>query len=508
MLLRTLLIFAVLVGCGQKTGGRGRITVAQDISHIVSLDPAEAYDILGTEIIFDVYRRLFTNINGVFRKDLLKHYEFLQGGRLLRLSLKTNQSFASGNPVTANDVVYSLQRVIFLQKKASCMLAALGLNCDNIRRLVRYVDEYTVEIMLPKKIEEHLVLSCLSSAAASIVDSEVLKKHTQDDDYGHKWLRSSYAGGGPLMLGVWTPHELIILKKNKYYTGFAKVRFTALIIHHISDPASRLAMLHNGEVDMIRGVPSEYLATLCRKKYQIAKTQSGTMWYLNLNQKNQYLRNPDVQKAIRMLVRHSDIIDAFGENLAVELHTIIPPGFEGYRNDLQHPPYNAEAARALIHAAYGKNIELEIDVPHLAAGRAIQKAFAKGGIDLRINYHDNARIIQRLQARNHQISLKYFAPDFANPHTFFSMFVADPGLVSWRNSINTSGLKEKLRRMTRAEKEERLRLYAEIQERFFEKPVIVLAQTFDATVAGRNIKGLGTMCEMTAMHQHTLEKGS
>ena len=475
-----------LVGCGPSGDkkGKGRIFVAQDVAAVVSLDPAEVYETVGVEILFNVYRHLFSSSGDSVEKDLVESYEFLKGGRVLRIKLCKNQYFASGNPVTAGDVVYSLHRVVFLQKKASYMLSNLGFTPDNVKKLVRYVDEYTVEIALPKKLNERLILCCLASSATAIVDSELLKKHTEDDDYGHKWLRTSYAGGGPLVLAVWQPNEAVILKKNQWYVGQHDVSFTALIVRHVPDPETRMAMLERGEVDIIRGIPAEYVSALDTSRYAIVRCGSEVE-YLNLNQKNEYLRNPKVQKAIRLLINFPGLIKAFGEELTDPLHTLIPRGFEGYIEGLILPTYDPEQARALIHEEYGKDIELELDITKLSVGRALQAAFAPGGISIKLNYYDNQQVIERLQARKHTLSLKSFAPDFADSSTFFTIFIADPGVVAWRNSISTEGLREKIRRITRASKQERLRLYREVQERFFEKPIIMVAQTYGVAIINK-----------------------
>lgn len=502
---RVLVVIAALLGCTPSSKKNNRIFIAQDIAPITSLDPGSAYEVSTVALLLNIYRRLFYVSNEKIANDLVESYRVLNKGKTLRVQIKRNQFFASGNPVTAQDVVYSVRRTIMLQRTPSLMLAPLGYLPENVSQSVRYVDRYTVDFVLSKTVSEDILLSCLASSAACILDSELIKKHTVDEDYGAAWLEKAYAGGGPLMLGVWHPREVITLKKNQWYSGPFRVSFNLLMIRHVSNPSARLSMLESGEVDVACGLRQEQI-DLAESKYQIFKHQSGTIWYLNLNQRNAYLRNPFVQKAIRLLINYEKVRVAFGSGIADTLHTLVPSNFEGYVNDLPCEKFDPESAKQIIHENYGHDIELDLAVYDLAVGQVLQQDFAKGGIRLRLNYCEKKDTTDQVDNRKHTLVLKHFSPDFPHTYSFLSIFVSNPGLMAYRNSLNMEELQSKMIAMTTADKPKRKLLYREIQEAFLKKPLIILAETKQAFAISHKIKNFGSSVEVATIHYFVLEK--
>ena len=497
-------MISILISCGKRADQENTIFVAQDISSVSTLDPAESYNSATTEILANAYRRLFRGCNNKIVNDLAESYKFLQNGRVLRIKLRKNIVFASGNPVTADDVIFSITRLICLGKTPAEIIDPLGYTPENVHNNIRYFDDHTVDFEFPKKVSQSVVLACLSSLGVSIVDSITVKRHSVGGDYGNGWLRTAYAGGGAFVIASWKPGESVTLKKNTKYER--PISIDGVVFRHVDDVATRSLLLQRGEVDIATGLPAEYVEQLGQKGYKLLRRNQGIVWFLNMNQKNPYLRNPKIQQAIRHLINYKEIAQVFGAGIADPLPTLIPRGFDGYTSEFSVPEFDPCKAKRLVHEAFGKDIELEMDVYHLAVGQAMQSVFAKGGIRLKLNYCDNKQAIARLRSRTHTMSLKHMGPDLLDSLTYITVFVSNPGVVAWRNHIDNSDIEGLVERLTSCSKEEKPQLYKEIQRRFLQKPLVVLAQDYGTVVFSKDVKNIGHSSEIFGLHFEYMQK--
>ena len=106
-------------------------------------------------------------------------------GRTFTLKIRKGLRFHSGNPVTARDAAYSLQRVIRLDKTPAFIVSQLGWTKDNVGDLVRAVDAATLQLTITKDFAPTFVLNCLSAGVGSVVDMKEVQQHERDGDLGY-----------------------------------------------------------------------------------------------------------------------------------------------------------------------------------------------------------------------------------------------------------------------------------------------------------------------------------
>src|SRR3546814_2240895 len=113
------------------------LVVAKNIDDIVSLDPAQAFEFSGGEVLNNVYENLVqyeaedtTRLAG----GIAESWTVSEDGRRFVFELRDGLTFQSGNPVRPDDVVFSLARVITLNKAPACILATLGWTPEKIGR--------------------------------------------------------------------------------------------------------------------------------------------------------------------------------------------------------------------------------------------------------------------------------------------------------------------------------------------------------------------------------------
>src|ERR1700761_3024950 len=152
---------------------KGVAVMAKQIDDIVSFDPAESYEFTNGEVDANCYRRLIrpdladaTKIEG----DLAENWTVSSDGLTFTFHLRKDAKFDSGNPVTAKDAAFSLQRVVKLNKTPGFIITQFGFTKDNVEQMVRATDDYTLEMKLPEAQATSFVLYCLSANVGSVVD--------------------------------------------------------------------------------------------------------------------------------------------------------------------------------------------------------------------------------------------------------------------------------------------------------------------------------------------------
>ena len=208
---------AVLSGAHAATP-KGIAVMAKQIDDIVSFDPAESYEFTNGEVDANCYRRLIrpdendaTKIEG----DLAENWDVSKDGLTFTFKLRRDAKFDSGNPVTANDAAFSLQRVVKLNKTPGFIITQFGFTPDNVEKMVRALDDYTLEMKLPNEAEAtSFVLYCLSANVGSVVDTKTVMANQANGDMGNAWLKNHTAGAGPYKLTEWAASDHVIIDTN------------------------------------------------------------------------------------------------------------------------------------------------------------------------------------------------------------------------------------------------------------------------------------------------------
>lgn len=195
------------------------LIVAQSLDDIVSLDPAESNELSSIQTLPSLYQRLVQadrDDPARLQPMLAASWQENAADKSLRIALRPDAVFASGNKVTSDDVIFSLSRAVKLNKSPAFILNILGWQSDNIDGLLARVDDHTLQLRWTSDISPAVALNLLSTPIASIVDSRTVLTHVSDNDYGNGWLRTHAAGSGPFSLRVYQPHEAIVLDANDH----------------------------------------------------------------------------------------------------------------------------------------------------------------------------------------------------------------------------------------------------------------------------------------------------
>ena len=240
------------------------LVMAFQMTDLITLDPAEAFEFTGAEYAANVYDRLVTYpVDDVadLRGHVAESWQIADEGRTYTFKIKDGIAFRSGNPLTAEDAAWSLQRVIKLHKTPSFILGQFGFTPDNVDERIRVVDERTFTVELDQPYAPTFFLYCLTATVGSVIDRKLALEHEQNGDMGHAWLRTASAGSGPFELRSWKPNESLIVDGNPEYWGGAP-GFERVVIRHIAEPATQMLLLEKGDIDIARNLEADQVASL------------------------------------------------------------------------------------------------------------------------------------------------------------------------------------------------------------------------------------------------------
>ena len=301
-------LFMFFGGLAQAETPKDTLVMASKIDDIITLDPAEIFEFSGAEYAANTYDRLINydvdNVSDIYG-GIAESWEISEDGMTFLFKIRQGITFASGNKLSADDVVYSLRRVILLDKSPAFILTQFGFTPENVEQTIVKVDDATVKLVIDKPYAPTFFLYCLTSTAGSVVDMKEVVAHEKDGDMGYGWLKTAYAGSGPYMLKTWKPSETLILEANQNYWG-DKPKLKRVIIRHITESATQRLLLEKGDIDIARNLaPDDINGLAGNPDVKIRKKAKGAVWYLGLNQKNQYLQKPQVRQAFKYLIDYT-----------------------------------------------------------------------------------------------------------------------------------------------------------------------------------------------------------
>ncbi len=498
------------------------LVIAMGIDDVISLDPAEIFEITTSEVLTSTYERLVTTDTKDPTKiipQIAESWTFSDDGRSITFKIRKGLKFASGNPLTAQDAAYSLQRAIKLDKSPAFILSQFGLTRDNADQNIVAPDDETLVFTTGKAFAPSFVLNCLTSSVASIVDSKLVKEHEQkaektdaypyDTDFGYEWLKTGYAGSGPFALKQWRANEVLRLERNENYTD-AKPAMKRVIYRHVKEGSSQRLLLQAGDIDIARNLEPGDLETLSKDdKYHVLAAPKGRVYYLVANQNVPELAKPEVRQAIKYLIDYNTIESQLIKGIGRTHQSFLPTGMFGAVDDKPFT-YDVDKAKELLAKAGLKDgFKVTLDVrntqPGVGIAENIQQTMRKAGIDVEILQGDGKLTTTKVRARKHQLALGIWGPDYWDPHTNAVTFTNNPNNgedVSMRtNAWQAHWEIPELTAETMAAAEERdtakrEAMYHDLQKKFQEtSPFAILYQQIETAVTGANVHGFNMVAD-------------
>ncbi len=485
---------------------RDAVVMAKRIDDIISLDPQESFEYSGTEISSNVYEKLVSPDDdnpAEIQKVLAESWSTSPDGRVWTFRLRADSKFASGNPVTAEDAAFSLQRAVILNKSPGFIIAQFGFTKDNVAQRIRATDPQTLVVEIAERQAPTFLLYCLSANVAAVVEKKVALEHEQGGDLGNLWLKTNSAGSGPWVIRNARASELVALDANPHHplpSGLKRI-----VIRHVADPSVQLLLLQRGDADVARDLlPEQLAAARTNPDFTIVSRPKASLMYLAMNAKTPALAKPGVREAIRWAIDYQGI----AANLTKDTYTVhqsfLPSGFPAAVNDTPFHFDPAKAKALLATAGYADGLELTLDhassSPRTEIAQALQAQFRQVGIKLTLNAGEGRQVLTKIRARQHQLGILLWGSDYFDPHSNAQTFCentdnSDNSLnrtTAWQNSWQDPELNAQVKAAVREEDAaKRVAMYEAMQRELMARgPFAIMLQEVGTVVMRKPTTGL------------------
>ena len=399
-----------------------------------------------------------------------------EDGLTYTFTLGDEAVFNNGDPVTAEDVVFSIKRLQNVDGNPSFL-------ADGIEN-VEAVDEKTVTFTLPAVRPSFLTE--LANTAFSITNADVVQENGGTDagdaaetDTARDFLDQNSAGTGPYLLESWAPQDETVLVRNPDYWGEAPY-FDRVIIVNIPEAATQKAALESGQIDAALDLTPDQIAEL-EGNPDIGIFSGPGQWthFLLMNADPELggpVSDPTVQLAIRYALDYEGYRELWpgsvtpGTNMAYILQGAFQQD-QAFTRDLDR------ARELLAEAGYPDGFDITLSYPDFTGGggvnlntnaQKIQADLAEVGINVTLNPGELQVSLEEYRTGQQGFGYWFWGPDILDPVDVLS-FVPGGKVASERANWDLEDVDEETAALLEAAKSEtdpeaRLELFNQVQE--------------------------------------------
>lgn len=437
-----LLVAFLLAGCGPAA--RQADVVIINGTEPESLDPhlvtGQADGRLATALFEGLTR--FDPETAAPTPGLAERWEISKDGRVYTFHLRTNAAWSNGDPITAQDFVWSWRRILSPETASEYVgvlyylkngeAYATGRLKDFQQVGVRALDPATLRVELEGPTAFFLDLCCFQPY--SVVPRPWIER------FGDRWLHARpFMASGAYTLERWRLNDRVRLRRNPHYWDAANTRSEVVDMLTCTSPATALNLFTSGAVDVIWDkelVPPDLLDQLLPRPDFHTYPSLGT-YFLRVNVTRKPLRDPRIRCALAMAIDKERIVRRITRGGEAVARGISPPGIANGDRPYSPPaglPFDPDAARKQIAEAGfpgGRGF------PTLVYTFNTAENHRKVGVELREMLGRELGItveLRQLEWKTYlraQFMLDYdlirssWVADYNDPNTFLDLFMSD-----------------------------------------------------------------------------------
>lgn len=385
LFLALVMVGAVLPGCGDGSkdpGGQGNngktgepvkggeitVGIAQDLDD--SLDPHQTVAAGTREVLFNIFEGLVKpNSDGEMIPAVAEKYTLSEDGTTYTFTLREGVKFHNGQTVTAEDVVYSINRCAAVPEGQEKPLVAAFSAVKSVEAL----DEKTVAVTIAQRD-----LEFISYMTAAIIPADYENQDTAP------------VGTGPFKFVSRTPQQDFVMERFEDYWGAPA--WLDKVTYKICENADALVMnLNGGSIDLCAHLTSAQASQL-NQSFQVLEGTMNLVQAIYLNNQAKPFDNQMVRQALCYAIDRQGIMDMVADGHGTAVGSSIYPAFAKYfLPELvdKYPHDVAKAKELLAQAGYPDGFDMTISVPnnyqpHIDTAEVVAEQLREAGINVTI----------------------------------------------------------------------------------------------------------------------------
>lgn len=488
------LLLVIVMAFGALAIGCGKGSDANELAVHVgaepnTIDPALNSSVDGATLLIHGFEGLMNlDENGVPVEGQAESYEISDDGLTYTFTLRDGLKWSDGEPLTAQDFVYSWNRAIDPETGAdySYMFEVIeGYNDGKLN--VEAPDEKTIVVKLVAATPHFLELCAFPTffpVRKDIVEAE-------PDAWATK--AETYIGNGPYVLKEWVHDSHMIYEKNKNYWNVDALGPETIKFQLMGDLNAILAAFENGEILFADDMPNDEIEAWKDRDEFYIQGQLGT-YYISFNVQKEYLNDPKVRKALTLAIDREFICEQIAQSgeqpagafVAIGLSDADPtkefrevggdyydPSGAAYEDNLE------EAKKLLAEAGYPNgeglptfeylyNVEGSL---HLPVAEALQDMWGKIGVKIELVSQEWNTFLDTRKNGEYEIARNGWLGDYNDPISFLDMWITDSGNndAQWSNTEYDEII---ARVKASSDREERMKLMHEAEDIIFEEAML------------------------------------
>ena len=374
---------------GAKPGGTLRVVYAEEPKN---LHPQIDSGTEGVYVQMQVYDSLLNlGPNGEFVPGLATAMPEQPDDVTYVFQLREGVTFHNGRPFTADDVVWTFDRLLGkFPDLDSTQAARFGGQIASVEK----VDDFIVKFTMKQPWVDFIPL---------MAGDKYMRIQQKDAELENpeQYGQSVVVGTGPFKFKEWVKADHLTLERNEEYWG-EPAYVDEVVYKAIPEEATRMNALKAGEIDILLAPALKDLPDLeADPKYQVLASDGGNMKRLVFNTTREPFTDVNVRQAVYYAIDRQEIVDGIYYGYASVGQGILPPWNEASDPNQTYYPYDPEKAKQLLaEAGYdGTPLEFEIvtsdSTEYVDLSTLIQAQLEQVGVKATITPLDKSAFTER-----------------------------------------------------------------------------------------------------------------
>jgi ABC-type oligopeptide transport system substrate-binding subunit len=420
-----------------------------------TLDPQKTSTVVESDLLLDLYEGLVTyDAKANVVPGVAESWTVNDDGTVYRFKLRDNAKWSNGDPVTANDFVFSFRRLMNPETGAKYANVLYTIkNGEKVNKGQAKVEELGVKAIDDKTLEIALETPAPYFVAQLAHQTGIPVHPASVQKYGKDFVKAeNWVSNGAYTLKSFSPNDKIVLVKNPNYREAAATKVDTVNVFGIEDRSAALRRFQAGELDTYGDVPTDQIKFIRENlttKFRLAP-YLGT-YYFVFNTKKPPFDDVRVRQALSMVVDREFLAEDIWGGTMIPAYSFVPPGIGNYGEPAfaswkdMSPIEREDKAKELLKAAGygpgGKKLTVEIryntSENHKNTSVALANMWKPFNVDVKLVNTDLKTHYALLRDKgDFDVARAGWIADYSDPQNFLFLAESDNKGLNYANYAN------------------------------------------------------------------------